>query len=133
MARTLTEMDHVRIFNLLRRESAAGASSYSAIVNVIDTATLVRPQDVSPDVVTMESRFLVANPNGPDRSELTLCWPADADPAAGKLSILSPVGASMLGLKVGDVARWSTPDGERGAATILEVVFQPEVNGDFVA
>ena len=135
-ARTLTELDHVRIFNLLRREAKRGLG-HNAVVDLIDSAELVSPQDVPPDVVTMQSRVLVALADGSDgaalRRELTLCYPEDADPSAGRVSVLTPAGAGLLGLKVGDVAHWSLPDGTGGAAEILAMLFQPEANGDFVA
>jgi regulator of nucleoside diphosphate kinase len=65
------------------------------------------------------------------RSKLALCYPADAEPAAGFVSVLSTVGASLIGLRVGNVARWSTPAGEERAAEILAMLFQPEASGDF--
>lgn len=143
--RTVTEIDHVRIFNLLQREAKRGAG-HNAIVDLIDSAQLVSPQNVSPDVITMQSRVLVAAAEeGPSSAEpaaraaatayreLTLCYPEDADPAAGKLSVLTPAGACLLGRRVGEVARWSTPNGERGSTTIVAMLFQPEANGDYVA
>lgn len=137
----MTEIDHVRIFNLLQRESRRGAG-HNAIVDLIDSAELVSPQNVSPDVITMQSRVLVVaaeddSLSGPTDAaasprELTLCYPEDANPAAGKVSVLSPAGACLLGRRVGDVARWSTPEGGHGSATIVAMLFQPEANGDYV-
>jgi regulator of nucleoside diphosphate kinase len=65
-------------------------------------------------------------------SKLTLCYPTDADPAAGFVSVLSPVGVSLLGQTVGNVARWCTPAGQERAAEVLAVLFQPEASGDYV-
>jgi regulator of nucleoside diphosphate kinase len=62
---------------------------------------------------------------------LTLCYPADADPAAGRVSVLSPVGASLLGLRVGEVARWQGPAGDTHAAEVVALLFQPEASGDY--
>jgi regulator of nucleoside diphosphate kinase len=45
-------------------------------------------------------------------------------PAAIRLA--SPLGASLLGLRVGDVARWRTPDGREHAARVVALLFQPE-------
>jgi regulator of nucleoside diphosphate kinase len=62
---------------------------------------------------------------------LTLCYPADAEPARGFVSVLSPVGMSVLGLRVGDVARWRLPGGWEGTARVEAIEFQPEANGVF--
>jgi regulator of nucleoside diphosphate kinase len=44
---------------------------------------------------------------------------------------LTPVGASLLGLQVGAVARWQSPIGEPCAAEVLAILFQPEASGDY--
>jgi len=57
----------------------------------------------------MNSQVLLKDlPTGRSR-KLTLCYPADADPAAGFISVFSPVGSSLLGLHVGNTAHWRTP------------------------
>jgi pimeloyl-ACP methyl ester carboxylesterase len=57
--------------------------------------------------------------------------PADAEPDAGFVSVLSPVGAALLGRRVGSRASWVTPDGRRHEAEIVAVLFQPEASGDY--
>jgi regulator of nucleoside diphosphate kinase len=66
----------------------------------------------------------------PQAQVVTLCYPQDAEPAAGFISVLSPVGISLLGLRA-DVARWQTPHGEECAAVIECIQFQPEASGDY--
>ena len=51
---------------------------------------------------------------------ISLVGPADADPAAGRISVTSPVGAAMLGRRPGEVARVRTPGGLR-VLTILAI------------
>ncbi|MEZ5635535.1 MAG: GreA/GreB family elongation factor [Burkholderiaceae bacterium] len=65
------------------------------------------------------------------RQQLTLCYPHDAEPAAGLVSVLSPVGCALIGLRAGDIARWQTPSGEGVVAQVLSVLFQPEASGDY--
>ncbi len=131
--RTLTELDHVRLLNLLRRDARADASfaPQHALQDMLDTSTLVPSRDVSPDVVTMYSQVLLEDLRTGQRHTLTLCYPADAEPAAGFVSVLSPVGSALLGLRVGTTARWRTPSGEEKAAEILGILFQPESSGDY--
>ena len=97
--RTITDLDHVRIFNLLRRQTAAGGAPEHArdLAELIDAAEQVRPQEITPDVVTMLSKLRVADPaTGAERS-ITLCYPPEADAAQGMISVLSPLGTSLLG------------------------------------
>ena len=132
--RTVTELDHVRIYNLLKRQyGSATAPQAEELGDVIDNADMVRAQEIGPDVVTMYTKLRVADgPNGPERS-ITLCYPPDADAAQGMISVLSPIGTSLLGLRVGDVARWHGADGKESSAEVRAIEFQPEASGDYTA
>ena len=46
---------------------------------------------------------------------VSIVLPADADIAAGRVSVLTPIGAALIGLKAGRVDRLGDPRG-RGAA-----------------
>ncbi|OOG50653.1 GreA/GreB family elongation factor [Polaromonas sp. C04] len=127
--RTVTELDHVRIHSLVRRQ---GGVLTGDIAEVIDNADLVRSQEIPANVVTMYSQVLVADVHSGEQRTLTLCYPADTDPTAGFISVLSPVGSSLLGLPIGAIASWTAPDGTRVAAQVLDILFQPEASGDYV-
>ncbi|WP_309683820.1 GreA/GreB family elongation factor [Polaromonas sp.] len=136
-SRTLTELDHIRITNLLRHPaSRAGSLSNGAapaVHEVIDAADLVSSHEVAPNVVTMYSQVLIADGQTGEQRKLTLCYPHDAEPAAGFVSVLSPAGAGLLGLSVGQVARWTMPQGGgQASAEILALLFQPEDSGDYL-
>ena len=133
LERTLTELDHVRLLNLLRRDERGDGSpaQLQAIEDMLHGSALVPSREVPPDVVTMYSQVLLQDLQSGQRSTLTLCYPPDAEPAAGFVSVLSPVGSALLGLRVGSTARWSTPTGELRAAEILAILFQPESSGDY--
>ncbi len=124
--RTLTEIDHAR---LLRLASATRTSA--AVQAVLDNCDLVASPDVPANVVTMYTLVLLQGDADAPPERVTLCYPRDAEPAEGFISVLSPLGTSLLGLRVGDVARWNTPDGTQRRARVLEVLFQPEATGDF--
>ena len=128
--RTVTELDHVRIHSLVRRQ---GGMVTGDIAEVIDNADLVRSQEVPANVVTMYSQVLVADVHSGEQRTLTLCYPADTDPTAGFISVLSPVGSSLLGLPVGAIASWTAPDGTRVAAQVQDILFQPEASGDYLS
>lgn len=126
--RTLTELDHVRLCGLLRR---AEADADSPLHECLASADLVPSREVGPDVVTLYSQLLLADAADGTRRKLTLVYPADAEPEAGFVSVLSPVGTALLGRRVGSTASWVTPDGRRHAAEIVALLFQPEASGDY--
>lgn len=130
--RTLTELDHARLLTLTRQiRSGPAQCEADDIVDTLEMARLVPSRSVQPDVVTMYSQVRLQDSLSGSRFQLTLCYPQDADAAAGFVSVTSPVGASLLGLAVGATARWLTPSGEPRAAEVLAVLFQPEASGDY--
>lgn len=130
--RTMTELDHVRISNLLRQPALKVPGLFHAIDDVIQAADLVSSYDVPADVVTMYSRVKVVDRQTGAQSTLTLCYPHDAEPLSGFVSVLSPVGAALLGLSVGQTARWTGPRGDQASAVIMSLLFQPEESGDYL-
>ncbi|MDM0002655.1 GreA/GreB family elongation factor [Variovorax sp. J22P240] len=121
--RTLTELDFTRLTKL-------GPVS-STLSDLLATADVTSARAVSADVVTMYSRVELVDVATHRRQMLTICYPGDAEPAAGFVSVLSPVGNSLLGLKTGDVARWHTPNGDECTAEIASIQYQPEATGDY--
>lgn len=128
--RMLTQIDYVRLTRLLSRSGpTAGAETMQEL---LESSELVASPSVPPTVVTMYTQVLLQDPQGDAGPyTLTLCYPADAEPSRGFISVLSPVGTSLLGLRVGEVARWPMPGGRTGAARIVAILFQPEASGDY--
>jgi regulator of nucleoside diphosphate kinase len=56
-------------------------------------------------------------------------YPKDADAAAGRVSILAPVGAALLGLRVGQEITWRVANGFK-RLRVVEMRYQPESAGD---
>ena len=123
--RTLTDLDHSRLTKL------ADHRLPPVLDDLLAQADITSSRSVRADVVTMYSRVELVDVHTHRRQVVTLCYPQDAEPAAGFISVLSPVGISLLGLRAGDVARWQTPHGEECAAVIESIQFQPEASGDY--
>ncbi|AOF85906.1 hypothetical protein BSY239_2123 [Hydrogenophaga sp. RAC07] len=123
--RLLTEIDHARLNKL------HGVQLPPELIETLDSLDLVPSREIPPDVVTMYSQVMVEDLDSHQRQKLTLCYPEDAEPHLGFISVLSPVGASLLGQRVGATARWRTPNGDACAADIVALLFQPEASGDF--
>ncbi len=127
--RVLTELDHIRISNLLKHRDMAFAAE---LESVIDNAELVSSYKVPPQLVTMNSRVTIADGETHTERTLTLCYPPDTDPDKGFVSVLSPIGTGLLGLVEGQTAHWVTPGGAQANAKIVKVIFQPEDSGEYL-
>ena len=126
--RTLTQIDYAR---LTRLASLSERDAYGAVQALLEDSDLVTSAAVPASVVTMYTQVLLQGDAGTAPYKVTLCYPDDAEPSQGFISVLSPLGASLLGLRVGDAARWRTPLGGERMARVLEVLFQPEASGDY--
>ena len=126
--RVLTELDHVRIDRLLSRTRHQADESLNAL---LDDADIVPQQQVPADVVTMNTQVTVEDLQDGTRRKLTVCYPENADPNTGFVSVLSPIGTALLGRRIGEETEWTTPTGAVQRLRILELLFQPEASGDF--
>ncbi|SEK10380.1 regulator of nucleoside diphosphate kinase [Variovorax sp. OK605] len=124
--RTLTDLDFGRLSNLLGRHLPPG------LADLLACAEVTSSRAIPCDVVTMYSQVELVDVHTRRRQTLTVCYPGDAEPAAGYISVLSPVGNALLGMKLGEVARWYSPTGEQCCAEISAMHFQPEATGDYV-
>lgn len=83
---------------------------------------IVVPADQVPlDVVKMNSRVVYFDESNGKSREVELVFPEDADLAQGKISVLSPVGSALLGLKEGQAIDWSFPDNPSRRLKVVSV------------
>jgi len=123
--RTLTELDVARLNKL------NGNQLPPALADLLDLAEVLPSREVPADIVTMYSQIEIEDPATQQTQKITLCYPGDAEPASGFISVLSPVGIGLLGVKAGTLARWQMPNGAEGAARVVAILFQPEASGDY--
>lgn len=91
---------------------------------------IVPPTSVDADTVTMNSKVCLRDLDSGTSQVVTLAYEADADPFGEKLSVLTGLGASLLGSRVGDVVELQTRRGRR-RLRVERILFQPEAAGEF--
>ncbi len=80
------------------------------------------PADQLPDgVVTMGSTVEFLDEGSGASRTVTLVFPANADIAAGRVSILTPVGAGLIGLSEGQSILWPDREGHERRLSIVKV------------
>ena len=77
--------------------------------------------DMPEDVVTMGSTVEFQDEKSGERHVVELVYPKDADIGAGRLSILTPVGAGLIGLRTGQAISWPDRTGKERLLTIARV------------
>lgn len=102
--------DRDRLLRLLVHSSTELAEQLGA---ELERARVVPADQVPPDVVVMESELEYEDAATGRRRSIQLVYPIDADAAAGKISVLAPLGCALLGLRVGQEIDWHMPGGDR--------------------
>ncbi len=95
----------------------------------LDRARIVALDALDADVVTMNSTVRVRDCDGGRTTVFTLVFPERANPETSHVSVIAPLGAALLGYRVGDQVSFKVPTGTR-KCEIVEVVYQPEAAGD---
>ncbi len=128
----ISSFDKERLTRLLQSREAAAASpnDLSELRDEIETGAEVRPQEIPPDVVTMNSAVRVTDLDTGVSQVYTIVFPADADYEKGRISILSGLGAMLLGCRVSEIVPL-TVVGQRRRLRIDGIVYQPEAAGDY--
>ena len=90
----------------------------------LDRAVVLADDSVPRDLVTMHSRALFDDETG-RRRDVHLVYPWEADPERGRISVLAPIGAALLGLSVGQTIAWALPGGRHAELTIVDVTHEP--------
>ena len=130
----VTRHDYDRLLNLLHLRVNSTSSEnepfYKGMRKRLLKAKKVDSREISPDCITLNSKFRLRDIGAPGSMVVTLVFPDEADRAKGRLSVLSPDGLAALGSRVGDVIRWKGPGGEK-FYQIQEIIYQPEAAGDY--
>jgi len=128
---TITKLDLQRLGSLLQEVPTRDERAVERLDEELARAQVVEPQVAPDDLVTMNSRVRYVDEVAGVTREITLVYPDDADRDGSRVSVLSPVGSALLGLRVGQTIEWPTVNGRRGRFRVLALPYQPESAGHF--
>jgi len=81
------------------------------LVDELDRAIVVETEQVPEDVVRMHACCTYIDQRNGAHRQIELVYPDESDPTLGKISVLTPVGSALIGLRVGQEIAWEFPDG----------------------
>ena len=83
---------------------------YELLADELDAATVVPSKEVPAGVVTMGSKISFLDLDTDQTSTMRLAYPKDMADDPNSVSILAPVGAALIGLRVGETIEWPLPN-----------------------
>jgi regulator of nucleoside diphosphate kinase len=114
-----SEADTLTDLALARQDQSPALAEL--LLQEIDRAKIYTAAKIPADIVTMHSRVeFVDEGNGQSRT-VELVYPVDADIAAGRISIMTPIGAGLIGMREGQSILWPDRDGQQRRLSIVKV------------
>lgn len=107
---------------------AAGPDHEAAalLLAEIERAETHTAETLPPGVVTMGAAAIFVDEGSGARRSITLVYPGEADIAAGRISILTLVGAGLIGLSEGQTIHWPDRSGRERRLRIESVQPRPK-------
>jgi regulator of nucleoside diphosphate kinase len=127
----ISSTDFNRLEALLDSPALRRLPAATALMEELNRAEVLPPQQVPADVVTMNSTVDCIDESSGERHCLTLVYPNDADVEKHRISVLAPVGSALLGLSIGQSIDWQAPGGRTLRLRVTGIEYQPEASGDF--
>lgn len=129
---TITEMDSMRLESLLDQKNGEALllSDFQKLEEELGKARIIDFPEIPPDLVTMNTKLIYEDLTDDKTDEITIVYPHHACPDDKKISVTAPLGAALIGLREEEEIEWRFPKGNTKRLRVVEILYQPEANGD---
>ncbi len=117
---TMCASDHAALSRLAETAAERDQAGSEELLAELDRARVVSDTSLKSGVVRMGSTLRYTTDAGESRTA-TLVFPGEADISAGRISILTPIGAALIGLTEGQSIDWEGRDGRVRRLTVESV------------
>ncbi|HIX33070.1 transcription elongation factor GreA [Gemmiger sp. An120] len=119
-ARGFGDLSENSEYDEAKNEQAFIESRIAQLEAMLKHVRVIDNEDLNLDAVSVGSHVKIEDEDG-DVDEYDIVGSTEADPMNGKISDESPVGAGLLGKKVGETAEIQLPNGATCVYKILEI------------
>ncbi|MDQ2642574.1 MAG: GreA/GreB family elongation factor [Myxococcota bacterium] len=128
---TLSTLDFERLLPLVSAaQSPAARGALDELDQKLANATLVAPDQIDANVVTMNSRVLLHCASWEEPREYRLVYTRHDACKPGEVSVVSPLGAGLLARRVGTRFALGSHPSSR-SFQVVALPYQPESAGDW--
>jgi regulator of nucleoside diphosphate kinase len=113
--------EHARLTALADAAEKRAPEVAEYLTDELTRAEIVKDENFDPNIVRMGSRVTYLDEVSGRTRTVTLVYPDAADIEQNKISILTPIGAALIGLSPSQSITWPNPDGRIGALKVLSV------------
>lgn len=116
----ISNADYDRLSDLANASLQRLPEVAQELLDELDRAKIVSEEAVPADVVRMGSTVTFKSDDGQTRT-MTLVYPVDESLDAHRISVMTPIGAALIGLGVGQSISWPGRDGKQHRLTVTKV------------
>lgn len=113
--------DYGRLMAMAESLSGPSVQVAEQLISELERARVVPQSKLPAGVVRMGSKVSFTTTDGFNRT-FHLVYPGEADISEGKVSVLTPIGAALIGLSEGQSIPWTARDGRVLSLTVEKVV-----------
>ena len=124
-------LDAERLQRLIDDASDKDLFVAEALEEELERGEVIDPEEIPDDVVSMNSRVQFTDLTRNRQMIRTLVYPHALATTEDGISVMAPVGAGLIGLRVGEVIDWTLPDGHQVQLRVDAVLWQPEREKQF--
>lgn len=114
----LSQSDYQRISALVKSHKTSVAE---LLEGELERASVVKDEELPKDVVSMNTKVAFRDLDADKEMELTLSYPHESDPDAQRISVMAPVGAALIGLRVGQIIDWPLSESRSKRIKVIAV------------
>lgn len=116
----VSKADYERLTDLANASLERLPEVAEELLSEMDRAKVVAAEKLPDDVVRMGSTVTFKSDDGTTRT-LKLVYPADESLDQHRISVMTPVGAALIGLGTGHSISWTARDGKHHRLTVTKV------------
>jgi len=122
---TITQTDHDRLSNLAAAYEDRNPEIAEGLSTELDRARIVSDSKIGSSVVRMGSTvtYMV---DGTQSKTVTLVYPGQANIEDERISITTPIGTALIGLKSGQSISYAARNGQMHDLTVVEASYSIE-------
>ena len=128
----ISEADYDLIADLAMKLERQNPVLSQLLLQEIERARVYTAGRLPKDVVSIGSEVEFTDGSDDARHHMQLVLPQEADVDAGRISVMTPIGAGLIGMREGNAIDWPRRDGRPRTLTIVRVM-QPATDGEATA
>ncbi|MWJ29517.1 nucleoside diphosphate kinase regulator [Halomonas sediminis] len=127
----INRLDAERLQRLIDEASEKDLAVAELLEIELARGEVVDPKDIPENVVSMNSQLQFTDLIRGRQMIRTLVYPHSMNNVKDAISVMAPIGAGLIGLKVGDIIDWPLPNNGEARLRIDAIFWQPEREKQF--